>query len=70
MSNYEIRNRMKERGIKQWEIAEDLGISEFTLSRWLRKEIQELRRQRIFKTIERIARLKERGDANEQRVPY
>jgi len=64
MNNHEIRGKMKEKGIKQWEIADVLGISEFTLSRWLRKEILDSKRQRILEAIESIAKRKGRGDAN------
>jgi len=64
MNNHEIREKMREKGIKQWEIADVLGISEFTLSRWLRKEILDSKRQRILEAIESIAKRKGRGDAN------
>ena len=32
-----IKKKIKESNLKQWQIAEAMGISEFTLSRWLRR---------------------------------
>jgi len=53
---------MKEKGIKQWEIAEVLGVSEFTLSRWLRKETPSSKRQRILDVIDSIVKMKGKGE--------
>ena len=32
-----VKESIKASGVNQWEIAEKLNISEFTLSRWLRR---------------------------------
>ena len=32
-----IKERIKQSGLNQWEVAEKIKISEFTLSRWLRR---------------------------------
>jgi len=32
-----IKEKIQSNGIHQWEIAEKLNVSEFTLSRWLRR---------------------------------
>lgn len=32
-----IKERIKQSGFRQWEVAEKMGISEFTLSRYLRR---------------------------------
>ena len=34
--NKELRERMKSLGVRQWELAHAIGISEPTLTRWLR----------------------------------
>ena len=39
MSNYEIRAEMLKHNIKQWQLAEKLGITEFSLCRKLRHEL-------------------------------
>ena len=40
-ANQEVREALQHKGMKQWELADMLGISEFTLTRWLRKELTE-----------------------------
>ena len=35
-----LREKIKESGLKQWEIAEKLGMSEFTFSRKMRRPEQ------------------------------
>lgn len=51
VKNQEIRNAMKENNIKQWELAEMLGISENTMCRKLRKELPDEDKQRILEII-------------------
>ncbi|MBO5568901.1 MAG: helix-turn-helix transcriptional regulator [Clostridia bacterium] len=41
MNNTELRSFMKSHGIRQWEVAEEIGISECTLSHWFRRELAE-----------------------------
>lgn len=51
MKNNEIREALKEANMKQWQLAELLHISEFTLSRKLRKEIPEDEKKEIISLI-------------------
>ena len=51
MTNVEIRVEMTKKGLKQWELAQLLGISESTFCRKLRKEIPEDEKQKILKII-------------------
>ncbi len=51
MNNLEIRQAMKERRMFNYELAEMLGISEFTLSRKLRNELPQDEKERILKLI-------------------
>lgn len=37
MKKEDVKLLMKQNQVKQWEVAEAMGISEFTLCRWLRK---------------------------------
>ena len=37
MKKEEVKRLMKQNQVKQWEVAEAMEISEFTLCRWLRK---------------------------------
>ncbi|MCC8090769.1 MAG: transcriptional regulator [Oscillospiraceae bacterium] len=54
MKNQEIRNEMKARGIKQWQIAEALGIGESTLSRHLRHELTEREKVLVLSIMEQL----------------
>lgn len=53
MSNTRIKIKMLKSGIKQWELARLLGISESALSRKLRDELPEEEQDRIVAVIER-----------------
>jgi predicted XRE-type DNA-binding protein len=45
-------------GIKQWQLAEAMGISETHLSRKLRKELPQEEKQNILDIIERLSKEK------------
>jgi transposase len=51
-----IKDKIKINGIYQWEVAEKLNVSEFTLSRWLRRpeNMCNSKRQSIEKAINEI----------------
>ena len=40
MKKEEVKRLMKQNQVKQWEVAEAMEISEFTLCRWLRKDVK------------------------------
>lgn len=54
MDGNEIREIIKKKRLYQWEIAEELHINEFTLSRWLRGSLTREREQRILEAIQRV----------------
>ena len=56
MSNKEIRCALVNHGIKQYALADFLGITETTLSRKLRKELPAEEKERILSAIERLAK--------------
>ena len=51
MNNKRIRMRMLEVGLKQWELAKLMGVSEPTLSKRFRKELPEEEQDRIISLI-------------------
>lgn len=53
-ANNEIREKAKQAGVKHWQIAIHLGVSEQTLVRWLRTPLDECKKQRITAAIERL----------------
>lgn len=56
MKNKEIREAAKKAGIKLWQIAEKLGISEPTMTRKLRCELADEEQQRILNIIDELAK--------------
>ena len=59
MTNTEIREMMHQYGVRQWEVAEKLNVSEFTLSRKMRHEFTPEYKKIIKNIIIEIA--KEKG---------
>lgn len=59
MANKIIREELKQRGVRHWELAYALGISEQTLVRWLRFELSEDKQMVILEKIREIIMQKE-----------
>lgn len=55
MENLEIRKKLKEKNVFQWQVAKSMGISEMTLVRKLREELTEEEKQKILSVIDKIA---------------
>ena len=51
LKNVEIRNIVRKNRLFFWEVAEAAGISEVTLTRWLRTELNDERRERVMQAI-------------------
>lgn len=56
MNNFEIRQKMKENRLYNYEVAAALGVSEFTLSRKLRNELGQEEKTKILDAIEKLVR--------------
>ena len=67
MANLIIRDELKTRGVRHWELAHELGVSEQTLVRWLRFELSEDRQLDMLMQIEEIAKRKERSLETERK---
>ena len=61
MANLIIREELKARGVRHWELAAQLGISEQTMVRRLRFELDEDCQLEMLMKIEEIAKRKERS---------
>ena len=59
MANKIVRDELKQRGVRHWELAHELGVSEQTLVRWLRFELDEDRQLDMLEKVETIAKRKE-----------
>ena len=55
-ANQAIRDAAKQRGVKHWQIAEKLGISEPTIMRWLRIPLSTEKEKAVMDAIEAIAK--------------
>lgn len=55
MLNEVVRKTAKSHGVKQWEIAMELGIGENTLTRWLRVPLPADKEACIMAAIEKLA---------------
>ena len=53
--NQEIRKRIQEAGLKQWQVAMKCGVTEYTFIRWLRVELSEERKNTIYQAIEALS---------------
>lgn len=56
MRNQEIRQAAEEAGVKLWEIAEELGITDSYFSRKLRRDLPDEEKRRILNIIKSLRR--------------
>ena len=63
MNNLELRTKARKNGVRLWEIADRLGISEPTITRKLRRELPANEKQRILAIIDEIAAAKKMNAA-------
>lgn len=55
LANSDIRSTAKTKGVRLWEIAEFLNVSDPTMTRMLRRELPNKEKQRFLSIIEEIA---------------
>ena len=55
-ANQKIRDRAKAAGVRHWEIAEYMGISEPTIMRWLRVPLSPEREKAILEAIKALTK--------------
>ena len=53
MSNQELRDEMRIANVRQWEVADAIGISEMTMVKCLRKELDEDKKGLVRNGIEK-----------------
>lgn len=58
-ANKIVRDETKTRGVRHWELAHELGISEQTLVRWLRFELDEDKQLDMLEKIEELVKRRE-----------
>lgn len=61
MENIEVRRAARIAGVPLWRVAQQAGISEPTLTRWLRVPLSKEREARLLKAISELAGGEEHG---------
>ena len=54
MSQLDLHYILKKYRIHQWEVARELGIGDYTLARWLRKDLSDEQTKAIFEAINKL----------------
>ena len=55
MCNQDIRRTAAGAGVKLWQIADTLGITDSSFSRKLRKELPQAEKEKIFSIIQKLS---------------
>jgi len=56
MCNKDLRDEMRIANVRQWEVAEAIGISEMTMVKWLRRELDDSKKALVREGIVKAAR--------------
>lgn len=51
MCNRDLRDEMRIANVRQWEVAEAIGVSEMTMVKWLRKELDDSKKALVREGI-------------------
>lgn len=54
MANAEIREILRKKRIRHYEVAEQLGVSEYTFCKWLRSELPPDKQKKVLEAIVEI----------------
>ena len=54
LRNADLREAIRESGVRQWELAEAVGIREETLSRKLRYELEPEEKEKLLRAVEQL----------------
>lgn len=49
-----LKTMMKDAKVKQWQVAKQMGVSEFTFCRWLREELPPERHAQVMAAIDEL----------------
>ena len=58
MCNKDLRDEMRIANVRQWEVADAIGISEMTMVKWLRKELDAQKKALVREGIAKAAQQK------------
>jgi len=54
MKNKDLRDEFRIANVRQWEVAEAIGISEMTFVKWLRKELSDDKKKLVRDGITKV----------------
>ena len=54
MYNKDLRDEFRIANVRQWEVAEAMGISEMTFVKWLRRELPEEKKKLVREAIQKV----------------
>ena len=54
MHNKDLRDEFRMANVRQWEVAEAMGISEMTFVKWLRRELPEEKKKLVREAIQKV----------------
>ena len=54
MYNKDLRDEFRIANVRQWEVAEAMGISEMTFVKWLRRELPEEKKKLVREAIRKV----------------
>lgn len=58
MPNFKIRQQLLLNGIKNYQLADAVGVNQSTLSVWLRTELSDERKERVEKALDKLIQSK------------
>ena len=58
MCNKDLRDEMRIANVRQWEVADTIGVSEMTMVKWLRKELDAEKKALVREGIAKAAQQK------------
>lgn len=59
MCNRDLRDEMRIANVRQWEVAEAIGVSEMTMVKWLRKELDDSKKALVREGISKAVQHKQ-----------
>lgn len=58
MANKGIRDAINAAGIKHWQVADAMGVTDCTFCKWLRKELPPEKQREVMDAIQRVVKQK------------
>lgn len=59
LANREIREKIYDAHLRNWQVSNSIGIADATFSRWLRTPLSDERKRRVEKAISDLTKVKE-----------